>query len=167
MPRRNKKRDWSIIALLALVVTIGIFGFDVFTNQASIDYGISPANGFSDIISNVQNTVNVWCDNGGGSDGSFYLNVKLINATVPTQQSYMVNSTFVKIPFLLHKSGANQDKSSLNVDFNIDKDVSGFSFSISLEKRGNGLMSTTCYGNNPLQYNLTSYEVYSVVNPNG
>ena len=160
-----KKRNWSIIAALALgvslvgtVIAFYVYQLNVQMNQASIDYWLSTTYSQTRFYNYSENVVTANCRNGGGMDGSFYLVVTLTNATVSSQQSYRVNSTMVKIPFLLHKSGTDWDSNSQNVAFTIDEDVSGFSVLISLEKQDQNPLKANSFKYSRLQCNWNNQE---------
>jgi hypothetical protein len=54
--------------------------------------------------------------------------------TAQTQQTYLqVNSTMVKVPFLLQEHWFSMNADSKPVFFTIDENVTGFSFHVSLE----------------------------------
>lgn len=158
---KKSTKNWTVFLTIALAVigtwiAYGQYQLNVQTNRASIDYGIS-TNGQSRFYA-FENTVNVWCNNGGGMDGKFYLVVSLTNATLSEQQSYKVNSTIVKIPFVLHKSGADGDSSNLNIAFTPDTSVSGFSVLLSFEKRDNNPLVANSFTYNPLQCEWNNQE---------
>src|SRR3990172_10373420 len=104
MPNR-KRRNISIIAVLGLVaVFIGLYlqnqgnQISLQANQASIDYWIETNQNtrFYD-----QGYSMIWANskNGGGMDGSFFLTITFVNATVATDQGYILTERTAKIPF--------------------------------------------------------------------
>jgi hypothetical protein len=77
-------------------------------------------------------------ENHGNRAASFYLVLSSVNASfqVKTQQNYVqISSTTVKVPFFLQESGRSMSEASKPVFFTIDQNVTGFSFSFSLERQ--------------------------------
>jgi hypothetical protein len=157
MPKKKKLNYVFIVGTCLTLVTIWIMysgqQFDIQKNQASIDYWIYTPD-WTRFYYEGYNTVSAQCRNGGGMDGSFYLILRLRNATVSPEQNFAVNATMVKIPFVLHKSGASGDEGSETVSFAIDKGVTGFSISISLEKQDQNPLKATNYKYTVLQCEL-------------
>ncbi len=77
------------------------------STQASIDYWLEKPEA---LVQGV-NHITVYCKNGGGMDGDFYLIVTFTNASFSTQteRPYVkVDDSTVKIKFVLHKGDAKE-----------------------------------------------------------
>lgn len=117
------------IALAALIVSIFGIYLTVQTIQASIDYWSEKRDSFTKGM----NSITIYCRNGGQIDGDFYLVLTFVNASFSNQTATpyaQVDTTTVKVRFLLHKGDSNQKLVYFSVNENTDK----FSISISLEK---------------------------------
>ena len=89
-----------IVALIVAMATIQ-------STQASIDYWLEqPAT-----LTAGLNHISVYCRNGGGMDGDFYLTVKFGNATFSSQTEMpytKIDDATAKIKFVLHKEDSSQ-----------------------------------------------------------
>ncbi len=111
----------AIVALIVAMATIQ-------STQASIDYWLQKP----DSLSNGVNQIKIYCRNGGGMDGDFYLVLKFTNATFSTQTQMpyiQVDNSTVKVKFILHRGD------SLEKDiFFVADGTNDFSVGMSLEK---------------------------------
>jgi hypothetical protein len=113
-----------VSALVALVVALAT----IQSTQASIDFWIQKP----DTLVPGLNHITVYCKNGGGMDGDFYLVIKLGNATFSKQTELpytSVDESTVKIKFILHK----EDASEKTIYFTVNQ-TEDASISVSLEK---------------------------------
>jgi len=140
MRNNSRKRYITILTIVVvIIVALSVFLYEfVFqtTSVAKIDYSID--DNVTKYYPDEKNSIVIRSSNNGDRDANFYLVLSFTNASFSnqTEQPYVeVNSTIVKIPFLLDKSGASMDASSKSVFFKIDNNVTVFSFHLSLEKR--------------------------------
>lgn len=119
------------IILTILAVLIAFLGVMVAiqSNQASIDYWLeNPAT-----LENGLNHITLYCKNGGGMDGDFFLVVSFTNITFSNQTELpyiQVDNSTVKFKFVLHKGDSN-DKTFYFIANNA---TTIFSTKVSLEK---------------------------------
>ena len=120
------------IAILTLIViSIGAW-WGIQSIQASIDYWLEKPDSF--VKGTFPNSIHVYCENGGQTDGDFYLIVTFINASFSNQTAKpytQVDDSTVSFRFLLHKDDPRQEPI---VYFTIHENVEGFSVQLSLEK---------------------------------
>ncbi len=77
----------------------------------------------------------------GPQEANFYVVIDCADASFQPEQNFVnVNTTEIKVPFLLQAQGLPRSTDSRSVSFAIDKNVSGFSFSISWEQQGSGML---------------------------
>jgi len=130
----RRKRNILIYLVVALTLVLLVYQIDFVTRVAVVDYSID-ARGLRFYPGEV-NEISVYCSNSGDRACSFYLVLSSVNASFPaqTQQTYLqINNTMVKVPFLLHERWSSMSADSKPVFFTIDENVTGFSFSLSLE----------------------------------
>ncbi len=130
MPSSHRKRNVLLVALFVLVLFI-TYQFIALSKPASFVYTLD--SGVYRLYPNENNAINITCTNSGAKSASFYLVLKLENASFSpqTEQPYIQeNSTKVKFPFTLHKG----DSTVKPVFFLINDNVTVFSFSLSFEE---------------------------------
>jgi hypothetical protein len=118
----------KLITLASMVVAIIVALATIQSTQASIDYYFEKPDTFVQGL----NHITVYCKNGGGMDGDFFLVVTFTNATFSTQTELpysQVDNSTVKLKFVLHKS----DSSQKTVYFSADE-LTGFSVKLTLER---------------------------------
>ena len=151
--RRNFLAVISVVLIVAFFATaFFVFQFHPTEETAYIEYWIDGnmrVNFYGD------NFVVLDCANRGSKEGSFYLALKVENASFSNQTSQpyeRIGERSVKIPFALQRSGDPLDSKTKNVFFKIDKNVRSFFFSVSIEG----------YGQNPVSggVGLISYLLY-------
>ena len=142
------RNQWITIALATATLI-----WYISTTQASIDYWILAPQyqiyvGQGSFQGN--QSITIYCKNGGDADGSFDLIITFTNATFSTQTSnpYSADKSSVSVPFLLHKTDANQKV----IFYTINKDVSGFS--IELTATGATLVKLSPAYPNKITYKL-------------
>lgn len=97
--------------------------------QASVDYWLENLS----IFMMGQNSVTIYCKNGGGMDGDFSLVVTFTNASFSdrTALPYLkVDNSTVKVRFLLHKGESNNKQ----IYFLVNAIVREFSIRLTFEK---------------------------------
>ena len=128
------------IALGALIVAIIGLGWGIGTTQPSIDYWLKER----EIFTKGLNSITIYCKNGGESDGDFYLKLEFVNASFSnqTEKPYaQVDSSTVKIRFLLHKGESSQK----TIYFTIHENVNFFYMKLKCEKISLILKSNPMY----------------------
>jgi hypothetical protein len=136
----RRKKNILVYVVAALVIALLIFQIDNVSRRAIVSYSFAGA-GDTKYYDREGNQIIMQCQNHGDRAASFYLVLSSVNATfqVKTQQNYIqTSSRTVKVPFLLQESWLSMSADSKPVFFTIDKNVTGFSFSISLEAQGYG-----------------------------
>ncbi len=106
----------AFLTVVSVVVALTVAMVTVESTQASIDYWLQRP----DTLTQGLNHITVYCKNGGGMDGDFYLVVKFTNATFSTQTSMPYSTddnATVKLKFTLHKD----DNNSRTVYFNVNQ----------------------------------------------
>jgi hypothetical protein len=151
----------AFLTAISVIVALTVAMVTVQSTQASIDYWLQRPDNFTQGL----NQITVYCKNGGGMDGDFYLVVKFTNATFSTQTAmpYSVDDshTTAKLKFTLHKD----DSSSRTVYFWLNE-TQGFAVSVSLESasliefiKANDLYPTDLayvWDNNSCTFNCTN-----------
>jgi hypothetical protein len=155
---RNKLIIGAVLIIMMLFVILYQWQSNMRTNQASIDYWIDTNAQTRFYRGGGYSMIQACCFNGGDMAGSFYLILKFTNATVALQQTGMYNSTLVKLPFSLQKSGSGEDTARETVIFYIDNDVSGFSIFISLERQNQDPLEANALHNQLLQCNWNNID---------
>lgn len=128
-----------IYAAVALVLVLLVFQIDNVSRRANVSYVLDTS--FNKAYLGEVNQIVMYCQNYGDRAASFYLVLSSVNASfqVQTQQNYIqVNSKTVKVPFLLQEHWFSMSAKSKPVFFTVDENVTGFSFSGSLEPQGYG-----------------------------
>jgi hypothetical protein len=146
--RATMRLKMKYIALGALLVSILALGWGIETTRASIDYWMDTPQAFSKGL----NTITIYCKNGGGTDGNFYLDLRFVNASFSNQtlQPYSrTDDSTTRFPFLLHK-GESYQKS---VYFLVNETES-FSLQLSYAKMSSFDVSKS----NPLYATALEYE---------
>jgi hypothetical protein len=134
----RRKRNILIYLVAALVIVLLVFQIDNVSRRAVVSYAFA---GDPKYYDREGNQLIIQCQNHGDRTASFYLVLSSVNATfqVKTQQDYIqTSSRTVKVPFLLQESWLSMSANSKSVFFTIDENVTGFSFSMSLEAQGYG-----------------------------
>ncbi|MCW4044086.1 MAG: hypothetical protein NWE94_01040 [Candidatus Bathyarchaeota archaeon] len=130
----RRKRNILIYLVTGLVLVLLIFQMDNATKRALVSCSID--NDTAKFYVEEVNQLNLYCENHGDRDASFYLVLSSVNASFPvqTRQTYLrVSSTTIKVPFLLQERELPVDAEIKPVFFTIDKNVTSFSFNISVE----------------------------------
>ncbi len=125
MALRNK-----LLALVSFAVALLVATATILSTQASIDFWFERPNSFSPGL----NHITVFCENGGGMDGDFFLKATFVNASISSQTDMpfaRVNDSTVRLQFVLHKDDSKQR----TIYFDID-DAEGFSAVLTLERTG-------------------------------
>ncbi len=131
-------------ATFALVIFLLFFQIDNVARRAIIDYGFSAGNNRAYV--GAVNQVTLTSGNRGERSISFYLIFSAVNASfqIENQRDYiLVNNRTVKIPFSLSESWLSTNADSKPVLFTVDENVTGFSFSATLEPKGWGGLSVS------------------------
>ncbi len=139
-----RRRNIALYAAFALIIFLLFFQIDNVSRRAMITYGFSAGNNRAYV--GAVNHVTLSGENHGGRAARFYLVFSSVNASFQTQnqQDYILaNSKTVKVPFVLSESGFSTNAASKPVLFTVDENVSGFSFSATLEPTGLGGLSVT------------------------
>lgn len=114
-----------VLVLISLVLQV-----DNLTRRALISYGVEAD---YRLYPETVNQLNITCINGGGRSCSFYMIIRSVNASFPAQNhpNYVqVSSIEVKVLFTLSERGGSMNAVDRNLFFNIDKNVTGFSFAV-------------------------------------
>jgi len=128
------------IALAALVISIIGLWWGIDSTQASIDYWLQKP----PTLTAGENSITMYCKNGGQADGSFNLVLHFVNASFSNQTTMpytVVDNSTMKCGFTLHKDESNQKK----VYFTIHENVTSLSIELSLEKRSTFLKQNRMY----------------------
>ncbi len=120
----------KLLTVISLFVAVIVATATILSTQASIDFWLErPAS-----LTPGLNHITVYCRNGGGMDGDFYLRASFINASISNQTempySKMDDAT-VRTQFVLHKGDSGQR----TICF-ICENVTGFSVNLTLERTG-------------------------------
>lgn len=158
----RKENKLLVLALLTLTFTASAFfvtynQYQLDASASSILYYFDDAQNRLGLISSEEwNTLSatISAHNIGKSDGSFQLIVSFVNATytgnneVPCTE---INSTCASFPCILHSG----DHSNKMIFYHLDKDVSGFSITLSIQKESAPMKTAELY---PciLQYNYNA-----------
>ena len=97
----------KLLTLVSLVVAVIVALATIQSTQASIDYWFEKPS----TMANGLNHVIVYCKNGGGMDGDFYLTVTFSNSSFSsrTDMPYTrVDDSTVRLKFILHKGDSGQ-----------------------------------------------------------
>jgi hypothetical protein len=133
----RRKRNILIYFVVALMLVLLVYQIDFVTRIAVVSYSIDTSR--DRFYLGEVNEISVNCISTGDRACSFYLVVSSVNATFSAQnpQTYLhVNTTIVKVPFLLQERWSSMNADSKPVFFTIDENVTGFSFRLSLESQG-------------------------------
>jgi len=129
---RNYRRRRSIIFYTVLFLALMSLIFQAYDvgSRAFVGYRVE-----SDVrfYPETTNQLNLTCSSDGDRSCSFYMVIRSVNASFPaqTQPNYVqVNSTLIKVHFTLSESWFSKSKATESLLFNIDKNVTGFSFAI-------------------------------------
>ena len=128
---RNYRRKRNIVVYSALLLVFALLLFQTYdvSSVALISYKIEPHFSFDP---DAAKHIGVTCSSRGGRSCSYYLILKSVNASFPTltEQNYLhISDTAVKVPFTI--SGLfSPTEVTKYLFFEIDKNVTGFSFSI-------------------------------------
>jgi hypothetical protein len=148
----RKENKLFVLALLTLILTASAFfvtynQYQLNAAAPSILYYFDDAQNRIGLISSEEtNTLpaTISCHNIGKSDGAFQLIVTFINATysgINETPCTAINSKCVSLPWTL-PSG---DRSSRTVFYHLDKNVSGFSITLSIQKESNPMKTDGLY----------------------
>jgi hypothetical protein len=131
----RRKRNILIYVVTCLVIAVLIFQIYDVPRRAVISYLFA---GDTKYYDREYNQILINCQNYGDKAASFYLILNSINASFQnqTQQNYIqTSSRTIKVPFMLQESWLSTNAESKPVFFTIDENVTGFSFSFSLENQ--------------------------------
>ena len=134
----SKKKKYLDLPCCCSGDSLAVFQIDNVSRRAVVSYAFA---GDPKYYDREGNQLIIQCQNHGDRAASFYLVLSSVNATfqVKTQQDYIqTSSRTVKVPFLLQESWLSMSANSKSVFFTIDENVTGFSFSMSLEAQGYG-----------------------------
>ena len=138
---RNYRRKRSLIFYTVLFLALILLIFQAYNaaSRAFISYGVE-----SDVrfYPETANQLNLTCSNRGSRSCSFYMVIRSVNASFPAQAQpnyVQVNSTSVKVHFTLSESWFSPSEATDSLFLNIDKNVTGFSFTI-LPESWNGCL---------------------------
>jgi hypothetical protein len=148
----RKENKLLTVALLTLVFTASAFyvaynQYQLNASAPSILYYFDDAQNRLGLISSEEyNTLpaTISCHNIGKSDGAFQLIVTFVNATysgINETPCTEINSTCASLPWTLHSG----DRSSRTVFYHLDKNVSGFSITISIQKESCPMKTAELY----------------------
>jgi hypothetical protein len=102
------KKQNAFLAIISVTVALTVGLATVQSTQASIDYWLQQPS----TLTTGLNHITVYCQNGGGMDGDFFLTVKFTNATISTNTLMpytIVDDSTVKLgKFTLHKEDSTQ-----------------------------------------------------------
>jgi len=126
----SRKRSITFYVVVGLVLMLLVFQADNVTRRALVSYQVE-----SDVkfYPETAKQLNLTCRNQGDKSCSFYIVISSVNASfsVQTQPTYVqVNSTTVKVPFTLSERWLFMSDATEHLPFNIDENVTGFSFRI-------------------------------------
>ncbi|MFA5366086.1 MAG: hypothetical protein WC325_12965 [Candidatus Bathyarchaeia archaeon] len=97
----------TLITLISVAVVVILAMATIQSTQASIDFWLEKP----DTLVKGVNHITVYCENGGGMDGDFYLTITFTNAVFSTQTELpytKVDDSTVKVKFVLHPDDSNQ-----------------------------------------------------------
>jgi hypothetical protein len=139
---KNYRRRRSIIFYTVLFLAFMLLIFQAYDvgSRALVSYGVEFDVRF---YPETTNQLNLTCSSDGGRYCSFYLVVRSVNASFPaqTQPNYVqVNSTVIRVHFTLSENWFSRSKTTESVLFNIDKNVTGFSFTLRLDSWSKGCL---------------------------
>lgn len=100
-------KNSTLITLISVSFAVILGMATIQSTQASIDFWLEKP----PVLVKGVNHITVYCENGGGMDGDFYLTISFTNAVFSTQTELpytMVNDSTVKVKFVLHPDDANQ-----------------------------------------------------------
>jgi hypothetical protein len=148
----NKENKLLVLALLTLILTASAFfatynQYQLNASAPSILYYFDDAQNRLGLISSEEtNTLSatISCHNIGKSDGAFQLIVTFVNATYSGNNETpctVINSTCASLPWTLHSG----DHSSRILFYHLDKNVSGFSITLSIQKESNPMKTAELY----------------------
>jgi hypothetical protein len=118
----------KFLAVVSFSVALVVATATILSTQASIDFWFERPDSFSRGL----NHITVFCENGGGMDGDFFLKATFVNASVLNQTEMpfaRVNDSTVRLQFVLHRDDSKQR----TICFKIN-DTEGFSVTLTLER---------------------------------
>jgi hypothetical protein len=157
----KKRRKLIVIVALALVAAIAVAGLVWFV-RASVYYSFDALHTYP---KGGDNYFSVNCENAGYLEGSFSLDVKLVNASFSaktTQPYQQVDNSIARFNYTLQP----KEKQSTEVYFLIHDNVTGFSVSLFNNQNNDFLMTSDSIGETftsfvkaPLEDSFTSQGV--------
>jgi hypothetical protein len=151
----------AFLTVVSVIVGLIVAMATIQSTQASIDYWLQKP----ETLMPGLNHITVYCKNGGGMDGDFYLTIKFTNASFSSQTEMpytKIDDSTVQIKYVLHKGDSNEKTIYFEADHTED-----FSISVSLQKasviefiKANALYPTQL----PYQWNVEN-QVYNCTNP--
>lgn len=118
----------KVLTAVSFIVAIIVATATILSTQASIDYWFENPSSLNVGL----NHISVYCQNGGGMDGDFFLTATFVNASVSSQTEMpftRVDDSTVRLQFVLHKDGSSQR----TIYFSVSK-AAGFSVKLTLER---------------------------------
>ena len=97
----------AFLTIVSVIVGLIVAMATIQSTQASIDFWLQKP----DTVMPGLNHITVYCKNGGGMDGDFYLTIKFTNASFSTQTEMpytKVDDSTVQIKYVLHKGDSNE-----------------------------------------------------------
>lgn len=127
----KRKRNIIIYTILTLALVFTLFQAYRTSQTNLLEYYFNDRSKFPDYYPETTNQFNLTCDNDGDTANSFYMIINSVNASFPTQphETYItVSDTAIKVLFTLEENGSPNEKQTKLVLFNINENVTGFSF---------------------------------------
>ncbi len=140
---RKYRRRRNILIYVAIVVVLFslVAQIDNVSRRAIVDFSVG---GPAKFYRGEPNQLAVSAGNHGNRAVSFRLVISSVNASfqIQPQQDYVqINNRTSKVPFSLQESSLFGSSENKPLFFTIDENVSGFSFSVSLEAQPSGSVS--------------------------
>src|SRR5512136_2650690 len=137
-----RKYRWkrNIMIYVAAVLVVGLLVFQI-DNVGRWSMVRISCDGAPNYFLGQTGQLTVGAESLGAREANFYVVIDCVGASFQPEQNFAhVNDTEIKVPFLLQPRGQLRSIDSRSVSFAIDKNVSGFSFSISWEQQGSEML---------------------------
>jgi hypothetical protein len=124
--RKPSRKSITFYVAGALVLILLVFQANNVTRRALVSYKVE-----SDVkfYPETGKHFNMTCRNQGDKFCSFTIAITSVNASFPVQSIYVqVNSTSIRVPFQLSEKGLTASETTEPIIFDIDENVTGFSF---------------------------------------
>ena len=140
---RKYRRRRNILIYIAIVVVLFslVAQIDNVSRRAIVDFSVG---GSANFYGGETNQLAVFAGNHGNRAVSFKLIISSVNVSFqiqPQQDCIQINNRTCKVPFSLQESSLLGSSENKPLFFTIDENVSGFSFSVSLEAQPSGSVS--------------------------